>query len=887
MPPNAPYGMAPPPMPHNYMNAHPHHPGALGDLRNNNNPMMNLPPGRPMPMPPYPPSFGMPNPFNPMGPPPAMPPHMSLSAPPLMPTPLPTGPPMGMNQGPPPNPVSSIAVPPNIAAPPQMEAAPPTGSNDDPPQVPSTMMVPLTTGKPSDKKSNWSEHKSPDGRIYYYNNVTKQSSWEKPDELKTQAELLLSQCPWKEYKSDTGRVYFHNIQSKESRWTIPKELEDLKNAMIESREREAAEKQKEIDKNIAEGTQHPVSSNGNVTKANDNLASIQLPGHEVNLEMPEVDEKEEEEKVVIPKPIVYKDKKEALEAFKDLLREKDVPGNASWEQALKLIINDPRYGTLKKLNEKKQAFNAYKTQRLKEDREEMRLKAKKAKEDLELFLQSHKEMNSTIRYRRADQLFCDNDLWKIVPERDRKELYEDVIFFLIKKEKEEAKTLRKRNMQVLSDVLDSMTSITYLTTWHDAQQLLLENPTFQEDPELLKMDKVDALIVFEDHIRQLEMEEEEEKEREKKRIRRQQRRNREAFLVFLDELHELGKLTSMSLWVELYPTISADTRFSHMLGQPGSTPLDLFKFYVEELKSRFYDEKKIIKEILKSRVFDVEANTTYEEFATIISMDKRSMSLDAGNVKLTFNSLLEKAEAREKERQKEETRKQRRLENAFKSMLKNAIPPVDSSVQWDEVRTRLDNEAAFESITLESERVRLFKEYQQTLEESCSHHHSKSKKHNKKNKKTKKKSRSASPSESEDEHNKHKIKKKKRAKSASRSRSRSASRDSDVKSAKSDEEDDQVSKRHKKKKKKKQSSRSPSSPSEAEVEVHSHKKPTVSTRSRSRSRSRSHSRSRRSDVREDGEVKEKEWQSSESELSENELEKRKRDILKQLEIHNM
>ena len=36
-----------------------------------------------------------------------------------------------------------------------------------------------------------------------------------------------------------------------------------------------------------------------------------------------------------------------------------------------------------------------------------------------------------------------------------------------------------------------------------------------------------------------------------------------------------------------------------MLGQPGSTPLDLFKFYVEDLKSRFHDEKKIVKEILK------------------------------------------------------------------------------------------------------------------------------------------------------------------------------------------------------------------------------------------------------------------------------------------------
>ena len=35
----------------------------------------------------------------------------------------------------------------------------------------------------------------------------------------------------------------------------------------------------------------------------------------------------------------------------------------------------------------------------------------------------------------------------------------------------------------------------------------------------------------------------------------------------------------------------------------GSTPLDLFKFYVEDLKARFSEEKKIIKEILKVRGF--------------------------------------------------------------------------------------------------------------------------------------------------------------------------------------------------------------------------------------------------------------------------------------------
>merc|ERR1711874_539941 len=251
--------------------------------------------------------------------------------------------------------------------------------------------------------------------------------------------------------------------------------------------------------------------------------------------------------------------------------------------------------------------------------------------------------------------------------------------------KEEAKGLRKKNMTRLADVLDQMTKIDYRTTWEQAQQMLLDNPAFADDDELLAMDKEDALIAFEDHIRELEKEEEQEKDKEKKRTKRLQRKNRDAMNAVLDELHEQGKLTSMSLWVELYPIISADIRFTTMLGQPGSTPLDLFKFYVADLKSRFHDEKKIIKEILKEKTFEVQVKTSFKEFAAVVCDDPRSATLDAGNVKLTYNALIEKAEAREKERQKEEARKLRKLEAGLRSALKSVN--VDSGSTWEDVTT--------------------------------------------------------------------------------------------------------------------------------------------------------------------------------------------------------
>uniref|UniRef100_A0AAY5E8D3 Pre-mRNA-processing factor 40 homolog A n=1 Tax=Electrophorus electricus TaxID=8005 RepID=A0AAY5E8D3_ELEEL len=530
------------------------------------------------------------------------------------------------------------------------------------------------------QKSVWTEHKSLDGKTYYYNTETKQSTWEKPDELKTPAEQLLSKCPWKEYKSDAGKPYYYNSQTKESRWTKPKELEDLE---------------------------------GGVGRSGVGWGGV---GWGVLIRFHSNDTSKEERPELVKKVYKWNTKEEAKQAFKELLKEKGVSSNASWEQAMKMVINDPRYSALPKLSEKKQAFNAYKVQTEKEEKEEARIKYKESKETFQRFLENHDKMTSTTRYKKAEQMFGDLEVWSCVPERDRLEIYEDVLFYLAKKEKEQAKQLRKRNWEALKNILDNMANVTYRTTWSEAQQYLLDNPTFAEDEELQNMDKEDALICFEEHIRALEKEEEEEKQKALLRERRRQRKNRESFQVFLDELHDHGQLHSMSAWMEMYPTVSADIRFASMLGQPGSTPLDLFKFYVEDLKARYHDEKRIIKDILKDKGFLVEISTSFEDFGSVISSDKRATTLDAGNIKLAFNSLLEKAEAREREREKEEARKMKRKEAAFKSMLKQATPPLEPDTSWEGVRERFLKEPAFEDITLESERKRIFKDFMHVLE---------------------------------------------------------------------------------------------------------------------------------------------------------------------------
>ncbi|XP_040281419.1 pre-mRNA-processing factor 40 homolog B isoform X8 [Bufo bufo] len=835
-------------------------------------PFPNAPPLMP---PPFMPPPGLPPPFPPIGlppigqRPPAMPPIPHAMLPPMIP-PM-AGPPL-LSQLPslvPPM-MPTLMLPAITTSTTTQATAPGTEAVSSPvtQPAPTTQKAAEDSSSSQDipvKKSLWTEHKAPDGRTYYYNTETKQSSWEKPDDLKSKTELLLSQCCWKEYKSDTGKPYYYNSQTKESRWTKPKDLEEL----------EVLIKQEE-DSRIDHESKSAASSPRSTAALSD---TEMAPTEEVFVLPPSLPETanttetetSQEDATVNQKELINSDslliedskvepekqfyhwstKEEAKQLFKELLKDKGVPSNASWEQAMKMIINDPRY-------------------------------------------------------RKAEQMFGEQEVWSVVPERDRKEIYDDVLFFLAKKEKEQAKQLRKRNVQALKNILDNMSNVSFQTTWSEAQQYLMDNPMFAEDEELQNMDKEDALICFEEHIRALEKDETEEKEKSRLRERRQQRKNRESFQVFLDELHETGQLHSMSTWMELYPSVSTDTRFSNMLGQTGSTPLDLFKFYVEDLKARFHDEKKIIKDILKDRNFSVEVNTTFEDFAHIISFDKRAATLDAGNIKLTFNSLLEKAEARERERGKEEARKFRRKEAAFKSMLKQAAPPLEIDSNWDDVRERFVGDSAFDQITVESERIRLFKEFMLSIENECQHHHFKGKKHSKKSKKHHRKhSQSPSPaewgrkkvpdistwdptgavektSETEEENHQHRSQKRKK-----RNHSESGS---DVSSSGDSEHSSRKSKRQKKKsKKKRHKSNSPESETEKEKERSKRERDQDSEQTKERMKDRAQDQetesadSRLRLLKQASQKEKTGWDTSDSELSEGELEKRRRCLLQQLD----
>lgn len=761
------------------------------------------PQGMPPNMPPLP--FqqipNMMNPPLPMGAIPGMPPMMPMAAAPM---------PVGVPMAPPMQPVLIEGE--------QKEEIPEIKRIDKEPVEKLEENGLLSSGSTQKKKKKkkkprkqWTEHTAPDGRTYYFNQETKTSLWTKPDELKTEVEKLIDACRWKEYKSDSGKSYYHDTETKESCWTIPDELSNLKEQLEEEKKTLAEKGESSSEEEVTDDGESDGEEDGDDEDKKNDDSNSKFSGMKTE----------------------WSTKEEAKQAFKDLLREKQVPGTATWEQTMKLIVHDYRFEALSKVNEKKQVFNTYKQQKANEEKEQERERAKENKEKLRLYLEEHPRMHSHVRWRKASEMFENDKVWNVVPERERKDLFEDVINYLSKREKEDEKKLHVYNRQYMLEVFSKMEGLVHRTLWSEVQNILRENPMYKNDDkiqEIMMQDKEDALTAFVDYLKELERDYEEERIHEKNRVRRQHRKYREAFCTLLDELHKQNGINSMSRWMDLFPKIKGDQRFLNMLGIPGSTPLDLFKFFVEDLKSRYSDEKKIIKDILKDKQFLVDTNTSFEEYNAVIIGDQQSETLDPGNIKSAFNSMQEKAEAREKERVKKEERDGRKKESAFRSMLKAVVPTLDNGETWDEVRPRIETKESFVAITLESERIRIFNEW---LELQRAKRKDKKKRH-----------RRRSGSESEDDEDSQDSKQKlKKHRGRSRSRSRSAVSEGE------DSGDQDEKRKRKKKKSKKKKQRSPSmSEGDSEPETRKKKKKGKKEEWDSSSESESELQSRRKEL---------------------------------------
>ncbi|CAN1274624.1 Pre-mRNA-processing protein 40A [Linum perenne] len=652
----------------------------------------------------------------------------------------------------------------------------PSPSNGAPPvtpvqpigqQPPASSSDPATDASSSGPQSSqdWQEHTAPDGRRYYYNKRTRQSSWEKPFDLMTPIERADASTVWKEFTTPEGKTYYYNKVTKQSKWSIPEELK-----LARDQAQHAAAQGAQVVTDVAaqglsatlgtiSGTSvaaisvtspplvpnevgaSPVplllagasQSSGSsapteqsiVTSSgvlNSSIATASLPvdisgstgvppvvvnpktSPLVNLDsgssqgIPESGdgsfrdneeapkgmvaagknvESPSEEKALDDEPLVFSNKQEAKSAFKALLESVNVKSDSTWEQTMREIVNDKRYGALKTLGERKQAFNEYLGQRKKIEAEERRIRQKKAREEFTKMLEESTELTSSMKWSKALSLFENDERFKAVEKsRDREDLFDNYVVELERKEREKAAEEHRRNVSEYRQFLESCDFIKVNSQWRKVQDRL------EDDETCLRLEKLERLLIYQDYIRDLEREDEELKNSYKEQQRRAERKNRDAFRKLMEEHVAAGTLTARTHWLDYCLKVKDLPEYQDLAeNTSGSTPKELFEDVYEDLEKQitmvltwsFEDFKAALSEDIDSQSIsdinlkEITASSNWEESKPLVedSQEYRAMG-EEDYSKEIFEEyvahLEEKAKEKERKREEEKARKEKERE---------------------------------------------------------------------------------------------------------------------------------------------------------------------------------------------------------------------------------
>ncbi|NXT19132.1 TCRG1 regulator, partial [Syrrhaptes paradoxus] len=296
--------------------------------------------------------------------------------------------------------------------------------------------------------SEWTEYKTADGKTYYYNNRTLESTWEKPQELKEKEKM--EEKLKEPIKEPTEEPLPMETEEEEPKEEPIKELikeEPKEEEMTE--EEKAAQKAKPVATTPIPGTPWCVVWTGDervffynpTTRLSmwdrpDDLIGradvdkiIQEPPHKKGMdegkklireEHESTEDANEDEPIKIKKrkkddnKDIDSEKEAAMEAeikaareraivplearmkqFKDMLLERGVSAFSTWEKELHKIVFDPRYLLLNP-KERKQVFDQYVKTRAEEERKEKKNKIMQAKEDFKKMMEEAK-INPSIK----------------------------------------------------------------------------------------------------------------------------------------------------------------------------------------------------------------------------------------------------------------------------------------------------------------------------------------------------------------------------------------------------------------------------------------------------------------------------------------------------------
>eukprot|EP01135_Chromosphaera_perkinsii_P000530 Nk52_evm4s116 gene=Nk52_evmTU4s116 len=648
-------------------------------------------------------------------------------------------------------------------------------------------------------ESVWSEHRTPEGRIYFYNAQTQQSVWERPHELsgspssntsggdalglkqsqpdsirveekkpgeekegeKQEGDLhndtkgksegegevykqtkgegsmisgeksygsgssptnqSLGRSPattvpvvyeslgdWKEHTTADGKKYYYNVKTRATSWTLPvKEKKGVVPATTVEQNKSSNPLQLHKDQrhddvgkaSSNEGSEERTTMPSRGAASAVDKASLGNPKEDTVVQEKKRENEPQKESApsarVVPAPVVCvapHTREECREAFLEMLRDHNVTSSCGWERIMPILVKDGRYSFLRTLAERKAAFLEYQAaqklieeEEAKKEMEMNRTQLVKVFEDLreDLFIPSKSGGGSMVWWKEMCRMLEGHPLMSKLGKRNVQAVYEQFVKDHEGKCRERQNALCDRNDEKFEYLLTNVVKAELSTCWKDALKAIVESEEYAEDPILKEMGQYRRLQVFENFMGRLQKKEQVKRVEKRKSERTQQRKNREQFWKVLKRLRKdpevaLGVDTK---WKEIFKLVKDDESFVAMVGQPGSSPLDLFKFFLENLLDRRDDDKLILKDILKTTKYSVQVDDTLEKFMEEVRSDPkgRISKIDPFNLEYLYKRCIRKAKEKIAERERHARKKiAKRLKGSLQKELQEYLKANDS-----------------------------------------------------------------------------------------------------------------------------------------------------------------------------------------------------------------
>ncbi|KAL8995241.1 MAG: hypothetical protein Q9169_004977 [Polycauliona sp. 2 TL-2023] len=564
--------------------------------------------------------------------------------------------------------------------------------------------------------SVWSQAES-NGRVYYYNTITKATQWTKPEDLMTPSERALANQPWKQHSSPEGRPYWYHGETKQTTWEMP---EVYKNALAQSSQ--PPKPQMPAPQFVAGGA-NSFSSQPQQRDRDDYGERI---GQDRQIGYGQMDMNGARGVTFdTQNDPNYATFEEGEAAFIGLLRRLKVQPDWSWEQTMRATIKDPQYRALKDPKDRKAAFEKYAIEVRLQEKDRAKERLAKLRTDFGTMLRRHPEIKHYTRWKTARPIIEGETIFRSTnDDTERKQLFEEYIIELKKSHIEQEAVARKSAMDELVQILKGLELEPY-TRWAEADSMIRSDKKFREDGKFLTLSKSDILTAFENHIKSLERTFNDERQREKNSKVRRERQNRDRFLDLLSELRAAGKIKAGTKWMSIYPSIADDARYKNMLGQrgSGSTPLDLFWDIVEEEERTIRLIRNDVYDLLEDKRYEVTPKTTIQEFQSLMSTDRRTLSIPEDTLSLIFARLQEKVNRKSEHDQHASERHTRRLIDSLRSKIKHlSNPPITASSTWESIRPQIAHFEEFKALESDDLRRQAFEKVIRRLREKEDDH---------------------------------------------------------------------------------------------------------------------------------------------------------------------